>query len=41
MPLDTIDDKSIIGSANTLVPSGSEPLSEPMLTHIYIAIWCH
>ena len=23
------------------MPSGSEPLPEPMLTQIYVAIWCH
>ena len=30
-----------IGSGNGLVPSGNKPLSEPMLTQIYAAIWCH
>ena len=28
-----------IGSGNGLVPSGNNPLPEPMLTHIYVAIW--
>ena len=30
-----------ISSGNGLVPSGNKPLPEPMLTHIYVAIWCH
>ena len=30
-----------IGSGNGLVPSGNKSLSEPMLTHISVAIWCH
>ena len=30
-----------IGSGNGLVPSGNKPLPEPMLTKIYVAIWCH
>ena len=30
-----------IGSGNGLVPSVNKPLPEPMLTHIYVAIWCH
>ena len=30
-----------IGSGNGLVPSGTKPLPEPMLTQIYVAIWCH
>ena len=35
----TANDKSInIGSGNGLVPIGNKPLSEPMLTQIYIAI---
>ena len=29
-----------IGSGNGLVPSGNKPLPEPMLTKIYVAIWC-
>ena len=28
-----------IGSGNSLVPSGNKPLSVPMLTQIYVAIW--
>ena len=30
-----------IGSGNGLVPSGSKPLPEPMLTQIYVTIWHH
>ena len=30
-----------IGSGNGLVPSGNKPLSEPMLTQIYVAKWRH
>ena len=30
-----------IGSGNGLVPSGNEPLPEPMLTQIYVTIWPH
>ena len=30
-----------IGSGNALVPLGSKPLPKPMLTLIYVAIWCH
>ena len=30
-----------IGSGNGLVPSGTKPLPEPMLTQISVAIWCH
>ena len=30
-----------IGSGHGLVPSGNKPLPEPMLTQIYVAIWCH
>ena len=32
---------SVIGSGNGLVPSGSKPLLEPMLTQMFVAIWCH
>ena len=37
IPQNTFDDN--IGSGNGLVPSGSKPLPEPMLTQIYVAIW--
>ena len=30
-----------IGSSNGLVPDGIKPLHEPLLTKIYVAIWCH
>ena len=30
-----------IGLGNGLVLSGNKPLPEPMLTEIYVAIWCH
>ena len=30
-----------IGSGNGLVPSGTKPLPEPVLTQIYVAIWHH
>ena len=33
--------KSINGSGNGLVLSDNKPLSEPMLTQIFVAIWCH
>ena len=29
------------GLGNVLVPSGNKQSSEPMLTHISVAIWCH
>ena len=31
----------IVGSCNGLVPSGNKPLSEPMLTKFYVAMWRH
>ena len=30
-----------IGLGNGLVPSGTKPLPEPMLTQIHVAIWYH
>ena len=30
-----------IGSGNGLLPSGNKPLTEPVLTQIYGAIWLH
>ena len=30
-----------IGSGNDLVPSGTKPLPEPMLTQFYVTIWRH
>ena len=30
-----------IDSGNGLVPSGNKPLPDPMLTQIYVTIWCH
>ena len=30
-----------ISSGNGLVPSSNKPLPEPMLTQIFVAIWCH
>ena len=30
-----------IGSGNGLVPSGTKPLPEPLLTKISDTIWCH
>ena len=41
MPLDLTDDKSNIGLGNGLVPSGNNPLPEPMLTQIFVAKWRH
>ena len=38
MSLDRTNDKS---SGNGLVPSGSKPLSEPMLSQFYVAIRRH
>ena len=32
------DDKSTFGSGKGLVPSGTKPLPEPMLTHTYVTI---
>ena len=40
LPQNTVD-KVNIGSANSLVPSGTEPLPEPMLSQIYVTIWYH
>ena len=37
-PQDLTDD---IGSGNGVGPPGNEPLPGPMLTLIYVAIWCH
>ena len=37
MSLDLTDDVNI-GSGNGLVPSGNEPLPEPMLTQIHVAM---
>ena len=39
MPQKLIDKKVNIGSANGLVPDGTKPLPEPMLSKIYAAIW--
>ena len=41
MPYNLSNVKVYIGSGNGLVPSGNKPLPEPMLTQIYVAIWCH
>ena len=41
VPQNPIDDQVNIGAGNGLVPSGNEPLSEPMLTKIYVIIWRH
>ena len=30
-----------IGSGDGLVPSGTKPLHEPMVTQFYVAIWRH
>ena len=32
---------SNIGSGNSLVPSSNKPLTDPMLTPAYVAIWRH
>ena len=40
MSLDFTDAVNI-GSGNGLVPSGSKPLPEPMLTQIYVVKWRH
>ena len=40
--LDLTDDKStLVQVINGLVPSGNQPLPEPMLTQISVAIWRH
>ena len=36
-----LTDEVNFGSGKGLVPSGNKPLSEPMLTKIYVAIWRH
>ena len=41
MPRNSTDDKSIIVLGDGLVPSGNNPLPEPMLTQIWVAIWPH
>ena len=30
-----------IGSGNGLLPLGNQPLPEPVLTQMYVAVWCH
>ena len=30
-----------IGSGNGLVPSGTKPFPQSMMTQIYVIIWCH
>ena len=30
-----------VGSGNGLVPSANKPLPEPMLTHMFVTMWCH
>ena len=39
--MDAYDLKSTLGSGNGLVPWGTKPLPEPMLTQIYVIIWRH
>ena len=39
LDLDLPDDEVNIGSGNGLVPSGSKPLPEPVLTQFSVAIW--
>ena len=39
MPQNLTNEKVNIGSGNGLMPSGSKPLPEPVLTKIYVAIW--
>ena len=41
MSLDLTDDKSTYGSGYGLVPSGTKPLPEPMLTQISVPIRRH
>ena len=40
VPQIPIDDKSTLVQ-DFLVPSGKKPSPEPLLTQIYIVIWCH
>ena len=40
IPDDLVVEYVSIGSANGLVPSSSKLLLEPMLTQIYVAMWC-
>ena len=39
MSLDFTDEKSTLVQLVALVPSGKKPLAEPILTHVYVAIW--
>ena len=39
MPQNTRDVNTGLG--NGLLPKGNNPLPEPMLTQIYVAIWSH
>ena len=41
MRMDHNDDQVNIGSDNGLVSSGNEPLPEPMLSKITVAVWRH
>ena len=41
IPGDCIDDQVIIGSGNVLVPSGTKPLPDSMLTKIHSDVWYH
>ena len=41
MTLDQTDGKPNIGSGNGLVPLGTKPFPEPVLTQFYIITWCH
>ena len=39
MSLDFTDERSTLEQLVALVPSGKKSLAEPMLTHVYVAIW--
>ena len=41
IPPNTFGEKSTFVQVMALVPSGNTSLPEPMLSKIYVAIWCH
>ena len=41
MPQNLTNSEINIGSDNDFVPSDIKPLAEPMLTQIFVDIWCY
>ena len=39
--LDRSDDEVNTGTGDSLAPSGTKPLLDPMLTQIYVTVWSH